>query len=201
MDANASIDAWMIDICVPLAACTAGLLAGSLAVATLEAVLVGRLGRPTWRWSPAPRPLRRLAFAACGVGLVLAAPTIAAADPGPGPHPDPGARGVAGDGPDHGCPPLCTPGLDGLQLPDLPVSNLGGAGGAAPLPPVGREPIVVQPGDCLWTLAVDVVGAGAPDADVARAVQALIRLNRSAIGPDPDLIFPGTHLITPEVQR
>ena len=188
MDANASIDTLVTTVCVPLAALASALLVGSVTVATLEAVLVRCTGGGAWRWSPAPRAVRRIVFAACGVAVAVALPTTVHADP------DQAAR--------RSCPPLCLPGLDGLRLPDLPVTGHRGDDGAhRPQRSGPPETVLVRPGDCLWRLASELIGTGSPDTDVARTMQALYRANRAAIGPDPDLIFPGTRLKTPEVLR
>lgn len=188
MDANASIDAVVAAWCVPLTVLAAGLFVGSTAVATVEAVLVRCTGVEAWRWSPAPRALRRTLFAACGVSLVVAWPTTVHAD---------------GDqASQRSCAPLCIPRLDGLPLPDLPVGDRRGEVAVhRPAPPAAPASLMVRRGDCLWTLASDLAGAGATDAAIARTVQAIYRVNRPAIGPDPDLILPGTRLTTPEVLR
>ncbi|RPF22613.1 LysM peptidoglycan-binding domain-containing protein [Myceligenerans xiligouense] len=79
-------------------------------------------------------------------------------------------------------------------------------------------PVVVQRGDTLWSIATehlqpdrptsnnrtsstDVPDAGAPDAArIASEVAAWHTTNRGAIGPDPDLIRPGTVLHAPETR-
>ena len=55
---------------------------------------------------------------------------------------------------------------------------------------------VVVPGDTLWDLAEEALGAGAAHAQVAAATQALYQANASAVGADPDLILPGAVLDT-----
>jgi hypothetical protein len=78
-------------------------------------------------------------------------------------------------------------GLDGLALPDRTV-------GAVP----GRRPtVVVQPGDSLWGIAASLAPRAASDATVTRAWHRLYRVNATRIGPDPDLILPGTRLRVP----
>lgn len=72
-------------------------------------------------------------------------------------------------------------GVDGLMLPDRPVSVTA----AQPI-------VVVQPGDSLWAIA-----SGTGTADVPAAVRAWYRANRDVIGPDPDLILPGQKLRDP----
>lgn len=82
--------------------------------------------------------------------------------------------------------------LDGLPLPGLPT---GAAHRPRPAPAPAR--VVVRPGDCLWTITATLLGPGADDAAVARAWPRLHRLNRSAIGADPDLLLPGATLRVP----
>lgn len=57
--------------------------------------------------------------------------------------------------------------------------------------------LVVQPGDSLWALARSALPPTATDADIDRAWRRLWAANREAIGPDPDLIRPGTQLRRP----
>jgi len=49
----------------------------------------------------------------------------------------------------------------------------------------------------LWAIARAGLPHGAGDATVARAAAELHALNRRTIGPDPDLIRPGQHLVFP----
>lgn len=79
------------------------------------------------------------------------------------------------------------PPLTGLPLPDLPETATG-----APARP--RELIVVRPGDSLWAIATRTGPPDATDAEIARQVARLYADNRGRIGPDPDLIHPGTTL-------
>ncbi len=151
MEANTSIDRLVVSCCGPLAVAVASLLALSVLAVAVEVAAV-RLARATaWRWSPAPRAVRRLAFACCGLSLLaLSAPGTASGSP-----PATAAHDSARD-PGRGCPPVCTPSLDGLRLPDLPAgphlltSVRPPRSGASPV-------LVVAPGDCLWTLAAGSV--------------------------------------------
>jgi nucleoid-associated protein YgaU len=200
MNANASIDAWIVTGMAPLTLLAAALLLMSVLAAAAEAVAVRYAGRGPWTWSPAPMALRRLALAVCGASLVVGTPMTAQATPGHGPEPRPRS----------GCAAECT-GLDGLRLPDLPVSRPRGDSEARPpassvvldLEPTVLRPtsIVVRRGDCLWSLATDLVGRGARASDVAAAVDALYRTNRQRIGPDPDRVLAGTTLTIPEALR
>lgn len=103
--------------------------------------------------------------------------------------------------------------LDGLPLPDrasdpLPRSAVVMTGhepvahraaGRPVLGPVAVGPVVVGPGDSLWLIARARLPHGADDADVAVAVAALYAANRPVIGPDPDRLQPGQHLVFPDL--
>lgn len=84
------------------------------------------------------------------------------------------------------------PGVVGLPVPDRVV-----------VVAVDRTPtqVRVRPGDSLWRLAAQALPAGASDAAVDRAWRALAALNADRLGPDPDLIFPGTLLRVPRPGR
>lgn len=168
-------------------------LAGAVLLAlagTLAADRAPRLSAACARVSP---PLcLRLVAACCGLGLV-----------GPLAF---GSPATAADVRSPSCQASCgdtTRGLGGLALPDLPDGTWqpampvdasdtpSGQGGSAPQ-------IVVRPGDSLWRIAEAELPADASLAQVAALVQRLYALNHGAIGGDPDLIFPGTALRTPE---
>jgi hypothetical protein len=76
---------------------------------------------------------------------------------------------------------------------------------AAPLPPwLGGGPsnprvgYTVEPGDTLWDIAATHLEPTVDSpAEVHRYWQQIYRANRPAIGPDPDLIHPGTRLDVP----
>ena len=61
---------------------------------------------------------------------------------------------------------------------------------------------VVEPGDSLWRIAASVLhsnGDGDPSsADIARFWPTIYAANRSLIGDNPSLIFPGQRLLIPE---
>jgi hypothetical protein len=80
--------------------------------------------------------------------------------------------------------------LGGLDLPDRapgrPERTVTGA-------------VTVVRGDSLWSISEDHLG---PDTDAARltaAWQAIYRANQRHVGPDPDLILPGTFLQIPSL--
>ncbi len=97
--------------------------------------------------------------------------------------------------------------LDGLPMPDrAPVAAVAGppvdapwSSQAVPLPgqPVPGPTVVVQPGDCLWELARRHAPGATSDLDVARLTRAWHEINRSVIGPDPDVLRPGQVLAIP----
>jgi nucleoid-associated protein YgaU len=86
--------------------------------------------------------------------------------------------------------------LDGLPLPDRTVDHRPQHRDSPRLPgPAGD--LVVEPGDSLWRIARQRLPRHADDAAIASAVTALYAANRSTIGPDPDRIEPGQHLVFP----
>ena len=79
------------------------------------------------------------------------------------------------------------PAAPGRTDPDRP--------GPARPGPTGHR-VVVRPGDTLWGLASAALPA-ATDADLVAAWPEIHRLNRGAVGDDPDLLRPGTVLHVP----
>jgi nucleoid-associated protein YgaU len=57
--------------------------------------------------------------------------------------------------------------------------------------------VVVRPGDCLWTIAAASLGPGASNAEIAAEWPRWYAVNRQVVGPDPDLLLPGTALRPP----
>jgi hypothetical protein len=88
--------------------------------------------------------------------------------------------------------------LAGLRLPERVAVTP-----AAPRQRVPEAPaapvttLVVAPGDNLWNLAAEQLGAHPSDEETAAAWQAVYALNRGLIGPDPDVIQPGQRLTLP----
>ncbi|MDO9378618.1 MAG: hypothetical protein Q7T56_07195 [Nocardioidaceae bacterium] len=121
-----------------------------------------------------PERWRRLVLVTAGVAVVVvgAAPTGSAAP-------------RVGADRDH-------PDLSGLRLPERPE-----APERVVAAPTRTSWVEVLPGDCLWDLARQRLPAGASDAAVARSTAAWHRANRSRIGPDADLLLPGTRLRQP----
>ena len=151
---------------------------------------VAAVGCPQWG--------RRLALALCGLGI--AAPLASAP-----------ALAHDHDGCTSTCPaPSPAParvGLDGLPMPDLPS-----IAGQAPdlqerrsqrlgVPHAVEDApqVTVRVGDSLWRIAQRELSGDASDASAAARVDQWYARNRAVIGPDRDLIFPGTELDRPEV--
>ncbi len=70
-------------------------------------------------------------------------------------------------------------------------------GAAAPDPAASVPTVLVRAGDCLWSLAAADLGPRATTGSVEARWRAIYRLNRSVIGPDPDLILAGQRLVLP----
>jgi hypothetical protein len=68
---------------------------------------------------------------------------------------------------------------------------------AAGEPASQRATAVVEPGDCLWNIAVAQLGPDASDAEIAAEWPRWYAVNRRVIGSDPNLITPGTVLRAP----
>lgn len=119
---------------------------------------------------------RRLVVVLCGVGVTL---------------PTTGASSLADDDRDSECRSSCEIRVGGLPLPDLPLRERS-------VPERRPSSLVVRPGDSLWLIASRGLDRSASNAEVARSVDAWYAANAETIGPDPDLIFPGTHLDRPE---
>jgi resuscitation-promoting factor RpfA len=137
-------------------------------------------------------PLARMADRMCPslVRAVVAAAlggTVAAAIAPPAPADPPG-----GD-------PVST-GLSGLAVPDRTVGAPG-----EPVPhrrtPLRRPAtMVVASGDSLWSMTAALLPDHASDRDITHGWHRLYRANASRIGPDPDLLLPGTPLVVPRLE-
>ncbi|MFT4009505.1 MAG: LysM domain-containing protein [Nocardioidaceae bacterium] len=165
--------------------CLAGAAAWLVLIAALclaEGLLTGRVDR-FGPWAPAL--VRRLVRLALGISVATGPALLASAA-------DASAPPVDG-------PPETSRVLVGLPLVDRPTSQLTPparatreATGSEPRHELGQRTtpdgvVVVRSGDCLWSIA-QRAGVTWPE---------LYRLNRAAIGGDPDLIHPGLRLRLP----
>jgi nucleoid-associated protein YgaU len=176
---------------------------GGHALLALACVVVDRRGR---RWTAAeravarhaPAVVRRLARAAAGAGLGLALTTPAALA-----LPQPDSAHAADARPavvlDLGWQPTSPQQVDRPERSSL----VNRSPGTSSRP---ERPVVVEPGDTLWSIAADRLGRGTPgmrgnvapsDAETAGAVVRWHEANRDVVGADPDLIWPGMVLHEP----
>lgn len=139
---------------------------------------------------------RRLALALCGLGIaapIVSTPALAGGD-------DCGTSAC----PTHALDPGRV-GLDGLPMPELPSHPAPAPALEGPGPPqvnVASAPtpqVTVHAGDSLWRIVERELPRHASDAAVAVCLDEWYARNRAVIGPEPDLIFPGTELQRPEV--
>lgn len=177
-----------------LAAAVVQVALGWLLVLTVLVATEPWSGHALTSYAGCPAGLRRALLGLCGAAVVgaLALPAGAAPAPAAGPEADPpGGDRVAAV-------------LDGLPVPDRPTGapartarerRVQGQGQGQEKTPPAR--VIVRPGDSLWRIARDHLPADAGAATVTRTWRAIHAANRSLIGPDPDLIQPGTRLRLP----
>lgn len=173
------VDGLMREIASVVLLTSVGVLTAVL-VLNLTATLLSKRGGRFRAFATRLSPVlcRRVVAACCGAGI--AAPTLA------------GSPALADDGQRHACQVSCSAPLarlGGLRLPDLPTT-------AGPRP--GADRVVVRRGDSLWSIAEQRLPTSATAADIQTLTRRLYALNRTVVGGDPDLIFPGTVLIAPE---
>ena len=80
-----------------------------------------------------------------------------------------------------------------------PAGHLGATLDGLPMPerPSGRAVVVVREGDSLWGIAAASLPAAAGPRQIAGTWPRWYMSNSARIGPDPDLIYPGTVLRPP----
>jgi hypothetical protein len=172
---TASFDDLLVGCCAVVA-----LIAATLLWLVTTEVTLGAWRRPERRRAPAGR-LRTALLAACGVAALSTTTPAALATPPDGPEP-PSSADVRQL-------------LDGLPLPDR-------ADGAAPAPRASNAVVRAEPGDSLWSIAADALGARASEEELAAYWHRVVTLNTdtSTAGPDlvqPDLIHPGQQVRLP----
>lgn len=157
-----------------LLTCYAWLAAATLVVAARTLHPSSRARRaPGW----APTVVRVVVPALLGATAGTAPATAAVESP-----PRPEARAAA------------TP-LTGLPLPDRALTSPDGRGDRRARRG-GAGPVVVRPGDSLWSIAARLLPDSAPLGDIDRTWRQIARANATHV-PDPDLILPGTRLRVP----
>lgn len=163
-----------------------------LLVVTTALAALGSAGRPHPEGLArrlAPAAARQAVLGLLGLGTVLAS-TGAVSAAG---HESP--RSVAAVGVRFGADDSARANpLQGLPLPDRP------AGVGRPQPAPRDEPtaaVVVRPGDSLWAIASRALGDHPSTAAIAASWPQWYAANRAVIGPDPDLLLPGTVLEAP----
>ena len=87
--------------------------------------------------------------------------------------------------------------LAGLPMPDLATGPPQRTGHQPLLAPRAPREVTVAPGDTLWELAARDLSPDASAADVDEHWRLLWQVNRAELGPDPDVIQPGTSLRLP----
>ncbi|NDL58582.1 LysM peptidoglycan-binding domain-containing protein [Phytoactinopolyspora mesophila] len=172
------------------------------------AAVPGQLGRAS-NWCAdrvVPPSARRLAHVALGLAAVaapLGAAVPAAAMTSPtqfaATAESPPAR-CASDGfrtgpiPGIGRPPVTPP--SHRQAPSAEPES---EPAAEPPATTGlHDPVVVEPGATLWSIAADHLGPDATPAEIAREWPRWFIANHEQIGTDPDVIQPGLRLSPPE---
>lgn len=173
----ATLDVMVVDLATSAAA-VIWLVMAAAVVWTLMVELVSARWPSHWFHRFAgPAGWRRLVLGTLGLSFV--APTVT------------GAPGWAGDEhPHRRCDAVCAVEIVGLQLPQLQPDGIAER-------PQRTSLVTVQRGDSLWLIATRQLRASAGDGAVARFSTRLYDVNRAEIGPDPDLIFAGTRLISP----
>lgn len=111
-------------------------------------------------------------------------------------------QGPAGAEPNgqQAVPSASTGALAGLPLPDRAVALAPPAISAARIQPAASE-VRVRAGDSLWSIAAALLPPGSSPGDVDAAWQRIAAANADVLGPDPDLIFPGTTLRVPPLDH
>lgn len=129
-----------------------------------------------------PALLRRTALVTCGVAVAGAGAL------GPAAATTPEAEDQSA---------IVGPAITGLPLPDratgAPATARAARGSARP-----PRAHLVRPGESLWSIAESLTPPGSGTAEIAAACRRLYGANATVVGPDPDLILPGTTLLVPE---
>jgi hypothetical protein len=128
-----------------------------------------------------PLVVRTLVAALVGAAVTAGAAGAASAD-------------VTGTGTTASAPSTLT----GLPLPDRVPGHGRSWAPEHPSAADGDRTVLVGRGDSLWRIAARRLAPDAAPAAVAVACHRLYAANAGRIGPDPDLIHPGTALVVPD---
>jgi nucleoid-associated protein YgaU len=166
-------------------------------IVTAASLLPGRLGRlgsaAAHRLTPVA--LRRLVAAATSTSILLS-PATALATPSGGGSPAPAA---ATSIPAVGWP--TDPGPASHPVPVPPASPSAQPDAERATGPDNAGLLRVGAGDSLWSIAAHRLGPTATRAQIQREWPRWYTANRPLIGPDPNLIRPGTSLRIPASSR
>ena len=99
--------------------------------------------------------------------------------------------------PGVGRPAITPPGAEAARPTSAGQSHAPGHGRSNSAGGTTPDAIVVESGDCLWTIAARAIGPDATDAEIAAAWPRWYARNRVTIGADPDLLIPGMVLRPP----
>ena len=157
---------------------------------------------PTGPAPPAAEPMAPRGAPVAGPTARGTAPEAGPAARGGTPGTPPAGAGAprASDPAESGAAPAPAPGQGHEQLQPEPGGGRraggGAAGGTGSTSQDGAY--TVRPGDTLWGIAAaHLAPAARSAAGVDRYWRRVYRANRAALGPDPDLIHPGTRLVVP----
>lgn len=201
-DVAAALTALVADVATGMLLATGAwlVLAGLVGAATSIPGPTGRAASVAWAWL-VPRAARAALAAAVGMGVATApasaAGAIAPASAGPASWPVVDG-GLGASSADH-LPKVARPTTqgrwpDGASMLSSTDAPAGGESSAADPP---TPTVTVRPGDSLWAIAARSLGPGSTDAQVAAEWPRWYALNRTRIGPDPDLLVTGTVLSVP----
>ena len=175
--------------------------------AATTAVLLGAARGRVSRPRGCPRWLHRLLLVALGASLTagLATPALGTDDLA---RPQPSRAAVQVAGPLHGLPfPDRAEGQPVARPTPRPSASPAREIAASTAQPRGAlthdaaDTHRVGPGDTLWTIAARDLPPDATDAEISAAWRRIYRLNRAAIGADPDLLLPGIVLVLPSARE
>lgn len=184
-----------LDMRVAVAVLVLGVLAGTALTAGTALVAIASAARAAGHSARAveraaarltPRLLRRALVVGLGAGLTgFAGPALADTPPDLGWQVTEQTAEQIDDAVDE--PPDTTPTAT-VTLTSVPATT------ATTEQPTS---VVVEPGDCLWSIAAGHLPANATDAEIAAAWPAWYEANATTIGADPDQLLPGQHLVIP----